>query len=166
MDFIKSRKSVRKYKNIKIDNKIIQDILYAGMQAPSAGNEQPWNFIVLRDKKIMKKIMEFHPFSHALITADVAIIVCGDKQKEKFEGFWVLDCSAATENILLAAESNGLGAVWLGIYPIEERVNKLKSLLNLPENIIPLSIVPMGYSDENKIAEVRYDISRIHYDNW
>lgn len=166
MDLLKFRKSVRRFKDKKVEEDVITEILSAAMQAPSAGNEQPWDFVVIREREIINKIMEFHPFSHALSTAGVAIVVCGDKNKEKFNGFWVLDCAAATENILIASEHFGLGAVWLGIYPLEDRIAKLKSILNLPDSVIPLSIVPIGYPDENRKIISRYDVSRIHYNKW
>ncbi len=166
MNAILNRKSIRKYKDIKISDEIIEDLLRAAMAAPSAGNEQPWEFIVLRDKEIMKRITEFHPYSTMLLNTDTAIVVCGDVEKERFKGYWVQDCSAATENILLAAEEKGLGAVWLGIYPMEERITPLKELLNLPESVLPLSIIPVGYPDEQKKAEDRFNRERIHYDKW
>lgn len=166
MKAILDRKSVRKYKDISVSDEIVEDLLRAGMQAPSAGNEQPWEFIVLRDKEIMKKITEVHPYSRMLLNCDVAIVVCGDLTKEVFKGYWVQDCSAATENILLAAEDMGLGAVWLGVYPMEERVSDLKELLNLPESVIPLSIIPVGYPDEKRGAVNRFNKERIHYDRW
>ena len=101
-----------------------------------------------------------------LLNADVAIVVCGDEAKQVFDGYWVQDCSAATENILIKAEDKGLGAVWLGVYPLEDRVNKLKEVLNLPESVIPLAIIPVGYPDENKQAVDRFNKERIHYDRW
>ncbi|MFD3156800.1 nitroreductase family protein [Haloimpatiens sp. FM7330] len=163
---ILNRKSIRKYKDIKVSEEIVEELLRAGMQAPSAGNEQPWEFIVLRDKAIMKKITEVHPYSKMLLNTDVAIVVCGDKSKELFKGFWVQDCSAAVENILLAVEGKGLGAVWLGVYPLKDRVDALKDLLNLPKSVIPLSIIPIGYPDEQREAVNRFDKTRIHYDRW
>lgn len=166
MDAILNRKSIRKYTDEKVSDEIVEELLKAGMQAPSAGNEQPWEFVVLRDKEIMKKITEFHPYSKMLLNTDVAIVVCGDVSKEVFEGFWVQDCSAATENILLAAEDKGLGAVWLGVYPIEERVGATKELLKLPESVIPLSIIAVGYPDENRKTVSRFNKERIHYDRW
>ncbi|AKN31438.1 NADH dehydrogenase [Clostridium carboxidivorans P7] len=166
MNIILNRKSIRKYKDIKVSSEIVEDLLRAAMAAPSAGNEQPWDFIILRDKAIMKKITEFHPYSKPLLNADVAIVVCGDKAKEKFEGYWVQDCSAASENILLAAEDKGLGAVWLGVYPLEDRIIPLKELLNLPESVIPLSIISIGYPDEQRKPEDRFNKQRIHYDRW
>lgn len=96
----------------------------------------------------------------------MAILVCGDLQLEKIRGYWVQDCSAATENILIAANAKGLGAVWLGVYPIERRVTGIKKLLDLPENVIPFSIVSIGYPAVKKPPANRYDNSRIHYNRW
>ncbi|MDR5586428.1 MULTISPECIES: nitroreductase family protein [Clostridium] len=166
MDAILNRKSIRKYKNINVSDEIVEELLKAGMAAPSAANEQPWEFIVLRDKEIMRKITEVHPYSKMLLNTDVAIIVCGDESKEIFKGFWVQDCSAATENILVAAEDKGLGAVWLGVYPIVDRVDAIKELLNLPSSVIPLSIIPVGYPDEERKVADRFNKTRIHYDRW
>lgn len=154
MNAILNRKSIRKYKDIKVSDETIEQLLEAGMAAPSAGNEQPWEFIVLRDKEIMKKITEIHPYSQMLLNTDVAVVVCGDESKEVFKGFWVQDCSAAAENILIAAEDMGLGAVWLGVYPMADRVDALKELLNLPSSVIPLTIIPVGYPDEQRNRQI------------
>ncbi|SUY62556.1 nitroreductase [Clostridium sporogenes] len=101
-----------------------------------------------------------------LLEADVAIVVCGDKSKELVDDFWVQDCSAATENILIEAQDKGLGAVWLGVYPIKERVDGIKEILNLPEGITPLSVIPIGYPDEKKEPADRSNKERVHYDKW
>lgn len=166
MDSILKRRSIRKYKDIEVSNEIVEDLLKAAMAAPSAGNEQPWEFVVLRDKEIMKNITEIHPYSKMLLKSDVAIVVCGDEKKEVFTGYWVQDCSAATENILLAAQDMGLGAVWLGVYPIADRVEKIQEILGLPSSVVPLSIVPVGYPDEEKTPGDRFDKTRIHYNGW
>lgn len=166
MEAIFNRKSIRKYKDIKVSEEIVEKLLKAAMAAPSAGNQQPWEFVVLRDKEVMRKITEFHPYSKMLLNTDVAIVICGDEAKEKFKGYWVQDCSAAAENILLAAEAMGLGAVWLGVYPMEDRVSSLKELLNLPDSVIPLSIIPVGYPDEQRKPADRFNEERIHYDRW
>lgn len=166
MEAIFNRKSVRKYKDIGISDEIVETLLKAAMQAPSAGNEQPWEFIILRNKETMEKITAFHPYSDMLLNTDVAIVICGDVSKEVFEGYWVQDCSAATENILIAAETMDLGAVWLGVYPMEDRVAALKELLQLPESVIPLAIVPVGYPDENVAPVNRFDTKRIHREIW
>lgn len=166
MEAILNRRSIRKYKGIKINDDIIGELLRAGMAAPSAGNQQPWEFIVLRNKEVLENITKVHPYSKMLLNTDVAIVACGDVSREIFKGYWVQDCSAATENILLAAQAKGLGAVWLGVYPIEDRVDAIKELLNLPASVIPLSIIPVGYPDEEKAPADRFDESRIHYDRW
>ncbi|MPM94197.1 NADPH-flavin oxidoreductase [bioreactor metagenome] len=166
MDSILKRRSIRKYKDLKVCDEIVEDLLKAAMAAPSAGNEQPWEFVILRDKEIMKNITEIHPYSKMLLNSDVAIVVCGDEKKEVFKGYWVQDCSAATENILLAAQDMGLGAVWLGVYPIADRVKKIQEILGLPSSVVPLSIVPVGYPDEEKTPEDRFNRKRIHYNGW
>ncbi|KZL91966.1 nitroreductase family protein [Clostridium magnum] len=166
MNAILNRKSIRKYKDIKVSDEIVEELLRAAMAAPSAGNQQPWDFVVLRDKEIMKKITEFHPYSKMLLNTDTAIVICGDEAKEIFKGYWVQDCSAACENILITAEDKGLGAVWLGVYPMEDRIAPLKEILNLPESVIPLSIIPIGYPDEERKPQDRFNKERIHYDRW
>ncbi len=167
MNAILKGRSIRKYKDKKISDDIVEGLLRAGMAAPSAVNEQPWQFIVLRDKGIMKKITKVHEYSKMLLEADVAIVVCGgDKSKELIDDFWVQDCSAATENILIEAEDRGLGAVWLGVYPIKERIEGIKEILNLPEDITPLSVIPIGYPNEDKKPIDKFDKERIHYDRW
>ena len=101
-----------------------------------------------------------------LLNTDVAIVVFGDESKEVFKGFWVQDCSAAAENILVAAEDKGLGAVWLGVHPMEDRVGAIKEILNLPASVIPLSIIPVGYPDEERKPSDRFNKARIHHDRW
>jgi len=136
------------------------------MAAPSAGNEQPWEFVVIRDRKLLSAIPKFHPYSLMLYEASVAILICGDPSKEKYAGFWVQDCSAATENMLLEAIELGLGAVWLGVYPNQERIAGMRKLLNIPESLVPFSLVSLGYPAEQKEPTDRFDAGRIHYDTW
>ena len=166
MDALFSRRSIRKYTNEPVSDDEIKKLLEAGMSAPSAGNEQPWHFIVIRDKNVMEAIMKVHPYSQMLKEASAAIIVCGDIDAQKYKGFWIEDCSAATENILIEAVELGLGAVWCGIYPHEDRTEGIKKVLNLPTNIIPLSLIPIGYPAETKDPANRFDQSRIHNDRW
>ncbi|ADL53809.1 nitroreductase family protein [Clostridium cellulovorans] len=166
MENILQRRSIRKYTDKSVSNEEVDNLLRAAMAAPSAGNEQPWEFIVLRDKSVMEEITKIHPYAKMLLSTDVAIVVCGDISKERFKGNWVLDCSAATQNILLAAQATGLGAVWLGVYPDNERSEAVKNILNLPSNVIPLSIIPVGYPDEEKDVQDRFDKTRIHNNRW
>ena len=98
--------------------------------------------------------------------APLAIVVCGDERLERYKGFWVQDCSAATQNLLLAAHAVGLGAVWLGVYPVQQRVAKTQDLLGLPEGVIPLAIIAVGHPAERKPPADRYDASRVHRNSW
>lgn len=166
MNAILNRKSIRKYTDQPVTDEHITTLLRAAMAAPSAVNEQPWEFVVIRDKGIMKRITEVQEYSQMLLEADAAIVVCGDLTKERYPGFWVQDCSAATENILIQAEDLGLGAVWLGVFPIAERVKNLQTLLNLHENIVPLAIVPVGHPAEQRQAADRFNPERIHLNQW
>jgi nitroreductase len=166
MKSILNRRSVRKYTSRAVTDSQIQQLLKAAMAAPSAGNEQPWEFVVLRDRKTLNAIPKFHPYSLMLYEASVAILVCGDLGREKYKGYWVQDCAAATENMLLAAVELGLGAVWLGVYPIEERVHAMRKLLNIPETVAPFSLVSIGYPAEQQKPSDRFDAARIHYDTW
>lgn len=166
MEAILTRRSIRKYTKQEVPDSIIREVLEAAMCAPSAGNQQPWHFVVIRDRRILDEIPKVHPHSQMVKEAPVAILVCGDLSLEKRKGFWVQDCSAATENLLLAAHAKGLGAVWLGVYPREDRVDGIRKLLDIPEHVIPFSLVPIGYPAEKSFKVNRYDASRVHYDRW
>lgn len=166
LDTILGRRSIRKYTNQPVSEQLIKEILEAGMQAPSARNEQPWHFIVIDDRKIINKIPEFHPYADMLKEAPLAIIVCGDVNLTVDEGYAVIDCSSATENILLAIHAKGLGGVWLGIYPRKERIAGIRELLSLPDHILPVSLISLGYPAEQKPFENRYDELKIHHNKW
>ncbi|MDS1029244.1 nitroreductase family protein [Bacillota bacterium LX-D] len=166
MQAIFDRRSIRKYTERVVSEELIEKILRAGMAAPSAGNEQPWHFVIIDDKAVLNEIPKFHPYSQMLKEVSQAIVVCGDLSLEKFPGFWVQDCSAAMENMLLMAQELGLGSVWLGVYPMEDRVKALQKLLGLPESIIPLSIMPIGYPAETKEPTERFYPARIHRNRW
>jgi nitroreductase len=163
---ILTRKSIRKYTNADIELEKIDKILQAAMYAPSAGNAQPWHFILLTDRKFLDEIPDFHPYSQMLKICKIAILVCADPELEKYKGRWMQDCSAATENILLAAHNLGLGAVWVGLHPVQERIEGVKNLLALPENIIPFAIVPLGYPAEKRKVDNRFKKERIHFNGW
>ena len=166
MQEIFNRRSIRRYTRERVSPEMVEKLLQAAMAAPSAGNEQPWEFILLRDTAVREQITAFHPYAGMLPEADVAIVVCGDTRREKYPGFWVQDCAAATQNILLQAEALGLGAVWLGVYPLAKRVKPLQELLHLPDTVIPLAIIPIGYPGEAKAPAQRFDPSRIHDEVW
>lgn len=166
MNSIVERRSIRKYTDQVVDDDMVMQMLKAGMYAPSAGNQQSWEFVIVKNKETLVRITEIHPYSQMLKDVSVAIVVCGNLQKEKYKEYWVQDCSAATQNILLAAHAAGLGAVWLGVYPTADRINGVKEILRLPENVVPLSIIPIGYPAEKKDIPDRYNESCIHYEQW
>ncbi len=166
MKSIFERRSIRKFTSEDITESDEEKLLRAAMAAPSAGNQQPWHFIVIRNRKTMQDIQEFHPYASMLDEAPVAIVVCADPALEKFPGFWPQDCSAATENILIAAQDMGLGAVWLGVYPLQDRVEGARKLIGIPENIIPMAIIAVGHPAESKEPADRYDASRVHHEQW
>ena len=161
-----TRRSIRRYTGEPVPDELIQPLLEAAMSAPSAGNEQPWQFIVMTERRLLDEIPAFHPYADMLREAPLAILVCGDVRLERYKGYWVQDCSAATENLLLAAHSMGLGAVWVGVYPKEDRVQRLQKLLNLPAHVIPLALVPIGYPAERIPPAHRLDATRIHLNGW
>jgi nitroreductase len=166
IEAILTRRSVRKYIKKEISKETIKELIEAGMSAPSAGNQQPWHFIIIDKPTILEKVPTFHNHAQMLKNASIAILVCGDLNLESHKGMWTHDCSAATENILIAVRAKKLGAVWLGIYPREKRVKGMRSLLNLPNNVIPFSLISIGYPDEEQKRINRYNISRIHYNKW
>lgn len=166
MQAIFNRRSIRKYTDKLVTEELIEQVLRAGMAAPSAGNEQPWHFIVINDRNVLNEIPKFHPHSEMLKEASHAIVVCGDLSLQKFEGYWVQDCSAAMQNMLLMVQELGLGSVWLGIYPMKDRIKALKDLLGLPESVTPLSIMSIGYPAETKEPADRFNPSRIHRNRW
>jgi len=167
LEAIFTRKSIREYKPQPVPDELVQELLEAAMQAPSAGNQQPWHFIVVTDRKQLDALADAQPYGKMLHSAPLGIVVCGDTKLEKYRGFWVQDCSNATMNLLLAAHDRGLGAVWVGVYPVEDRIADLKQILGLPDSVIPLCVVPLGYpASRPEPVEKRYNATRLHHDRW
>lgn len=166
LEAIGTRRSIRKYTNQPVSPDLIKELLSAAMSAPSAGNQQPWQFVVIDRREILGQAPNINPNAAMCRQAAVAILICGDTSLEKFPGFWVQDCSAATQNLLLAAHEKGLGAVWTGIYPMEDRVRGFRELLSLPQQIIPLALVAVGHPAQLLGPENRYREERIHYNAW
>jgi nitroreductase len=162
-----SRRSIRKYTGGKIDEKVIMSIVKAGMFAPSANNTRPWHFIIIDDKIIMNKIMEIHPYSSMLKEASHAILICGDETLQNGPGYYPLDCSAATQNILLATHALGFGAVWLGVEPKSDRKKAISELFRLPHHVHPVSIVSIGIPVKipEKIPS-RFELKKIRKNRW
>lgn len=161
-----TRRSIRKFTTEMISSEELKLLLKVAMYAPSANNRQPWQFIVIRSREILNKIPEIHPYAKSLYEAPMAILVCGDEELSNQQEYWIQDCSAATQNILLAANALGLGTVWLGIHPREQRKAAIRKLFNIPDKIHPLSLIAVGYPNEKKSVSERYDPSKVHYNEW
>jgi nitroreductase len=160
MDALKAmltRRSIRKYTGEPVPDDTLNALLEAAMSAPSAGNQQPWHFVIITRNDLLEKVPGINPH---------AAMVCAEPALEKHKGYWVQDCSAATQNILTAAHAMGFGAVWTGVYPNEERVQGFRGLLGLPKGIIPLSLVVVGRPAESKPPSKRYTPSRVHKNGW
>ena len=166
LDVITGRRSVRKYSERPVSDELLEDLLKAAMAAPSAGNEQPWHFVVVRSSEQRSALARVHPYAQMVKQAPLAIVVCGDPTLQKYEGFWVQDCSAAVENLLLAAKALGLGAVWCGVHPVNERETALREVLGIPPGIIPFAVVAVGYPAEHPASADRYQRERIHEERW
>jgi nitroreductase len=167
---IMTRTSIRRYqKNQTISADTIETILRAAMAAPTAMNKQPWTFVVLDNRSALDSLAAKLEHGQMLNEASVAIVTCGDLSKA-IEGdgqaFWVQDVSAATENLLLAAHALGLGAVWTGVYPIADRVQSVQDALGLPENVIPLAIVPIGRPIADQEPKDKWLEDNVHHNQW
>lgn len=165
-DALLGRRSIRRYATGQIDENDIAQILRAGMAAPSAGNEQPWHFIIVRNKENLRQLSEAHPYAEMVKSAYLAILVCADMGEVKHRDFWPQDCAAATENMLLAIHGLGLGGVWIGVYPREARIAEIRRIILLPERIIPFSLLPVGIPAEKKPPGNRFTTDRLHEEHW
>ena len=166
IEAILTRRSVRSYTDHPVPEDIIQLLLEAAVSAPSANNQQPWQFIIIEDREILKSIPSVHPYSGMLNHAPLAIVVCGDLSQARLGGYWAQDCSAATQNILLAAHALGLGAVWLGVYPRQERQSAINKIFELPSHIQPFSLISIGHPAEEKGIPDRFKEDRIRWNEW
>lgn len=161
-----TRRSIRRYTADPVTEEQIETILRAAQAAPSAGNQQPWRFIVLTDPEVLTAAAATSPYAAMLADAPLGIVVCGETLGLKHEPMWQQDCSAAVQNALLAVHTLGLGGVWLGYYPKMERVAPLKALLAIPEGVEPLAVLAIGYPAERKPPADRYDPTKVRYQRW
>ncbi len=167
MKAIMTRRSIRRYTSEPVSDEVVEQLLRAACAAPSANNQQPWAFVVIDDRELLDTIPEeVHPYTQMLKEAPLAVLVCGVSEREKHPGYWEQDCAAATENLLLAAHALGLGAVWCGVHPREQREEGMRELLALPEEIVPFSIVAVGHPAEEKPPSERYQEERVHHNRW
>ena len=166
MSLIFKRHSVRKFKDEKVPDDVIENLLKAGMQAPSSCNSQPWEFIVVSDAEDKLAISRMHNFAKPAEKASHLIITLGNLNEAKVIGMIEQDLGACNENILLQATHEGLGAVWLGFHPIEDRTLKLKEYLEIPDYCIPFSVICVGYPAQEGDVKLRYDESKVHFDRF
>jgi nitroreductase len=169
LDVIFRRKSVRSYTGAIISKNDMEILLKAGMAAPSGRNEQPWAFIAVTNPSILEKLSEGLPYARMLTKAGAGIVVCGYSVPPSRPGskdLWEQDCAAATENILLAAEAMGLGAVWTAVHPYPERQAYIRQVLNIPAEIFPFCVIPVGYPTGEEIPKNKFDQVKIHWNSW
>ncbi len=158
-----ARRSIRKYTSAPIDAADVRSILEAGMAAPSANDRQPWQFVAVQDRAMLRRLAEAHPYGRMLAEAALGIAVCGDASVSTW---WEVDCAAATENVLIAAAGLGLGGVWLGVHRDEEREKTIRKVLGVPDRIGILSLIAIGHPAEHKEARTQYDPKKVHTDRW
>jgi len=166
IDAIATRRSVRKYTDEPVRADDLRIMLEAAMQAPSAANEQPWEFVVIMKRELLDEIPNFSPYAHMVKKAPLGILVCADTRRLVIPGFWQQDCAAATQNLLLAAHSLGYGAVWTGVYPLEDRVMGFAQHCHLPEGVVPFAFIIIGRPAGTVPSEKRYREDRVHHDIW
>ncbi|MDD2702806.1 MAG: nitroreductase family protein [Candidatus Omnitrophica bacterium] len=164
-----NRKSVRSYTDAAVSKEQLMTLVKAGMAAPTAVDRRLWDFILITDKAMLKKLAEALPYAKMAGNAAAAIVVTGDLDRQfggKDASLWMLDCSAASENILLAAESMGLGAVWTAVFPDQERILAVRKILGIPEHVVPLNFIPIGVPAGDEKPKDKFNPARIHINNW
>ncbi len=166
MDTLLTEMKISSFSDQAVCPESVRKLLQSAMAASSAGDQRPWHFVVVEDQKTRERMAGIHPFADMLPQAPVTILVCGDPTLQKHSGFWVQDCAAAMENMLIEARALCLGAVWLRIYPVEGRVQNFRKLLDVPPHVIPFALTAVGYPSEKYEPKCRYDESRVHFDRW
>lgn len=163
LETIFARHSVRDYQQRAVEPEKIDLLLRAAMSAPSGMDRRPWEFVVVTGRATLDSLAAALPYAKMLTAAPCAVVVCGAPERQSY---WYLDCSAAAQNVLLAAQSLGLGAVWTAAYPYEERMSAVRNRIGLPDGILPLCVIPVGYPASDGSPKQKYDPARIHYDKW
>lgn len=172
MDALKAilgRKSVRRFSDRPVEKEDLVTLVRAAMSAPSAMDTRPWAFVVVTDRDKLKSLAAGLPYAAMAAEAAAAVVVCGVLSRCRPESpadYWVQDCSAATENLLVAAEALGLGAVWTGVHPRQERVELVRRVLGLPEDVVPLNLIPVGYPGDDAVSKDKFDGTAVHWDGW
>ena len=166
LDVILARRSIRKYTSEPVTDEDIKKLLEAAMAAPTGGNRKPWHFIIIKERETLDRLAVKHPYGKMLTEAPLCIAVCGDPSLTPLpRNFIPQDCSAATMNILHAAVALGLGAVWIGL-ALDEHYDMARSLLGMPEDIVPHNLIAIGHPAEQKEPRTQYDETRVHSEKW
>ena len=166
LNAIAKRSSIREYTGEVVSHDQLETIIEAGMAAPSAMNHQPWEFVAIDDRALLDKLGDVLPYAKMLHKAGAAIAVCGNVEKDcpaPYNSIWIHDCSAATENILLAVEALGLGAVWTAVEPSDALVAVVKDALKLPDNVVPLCVIPIGHPAVEAKPKDKFKPEKIHW---
>lgn len=168
LQFIFSRRSVRRYLEKEIPDELLTDLLEAAMAAPSAVAKDPWRFIVIRSRETLDRLADLLPHGKMLKRAAAALVVCGDMEAahDSLESYMLQDCSAAVENILLAATALGLGSCWLGVHPRPDRIEGVRRLFELPDNIIPVAGIALGWPEKEPEPRTRFRQDSVHWEEW
>jgi len=163
---IRTRRSIRRFQPRPVANDLRETLLRAAMAAPTAGNAQTWDFLLIDDPAQLAAASTVHGGATFLKDAPLGILVCGDPRREKMPGFWVQDCSAAAEHILLAAHALELGGCWIGLHPLADMVAKIRTQFGIPEAVVPLALIAVGHPAEALPPEDRYDTTKLHLNHW
>jgi nitroreductase len=168
LTFIFQRRSVRKYENREIPADMFNDLFEAAMAAPSAVKKDPWHFLLIQDRIVLDDMVKILPNGQMLRQAPAAVVVCGDIDKAHANevSYMLQDLSAAVENLLLAATALGLGSCWLGMHPRQDRIDGIRNLFSLPENIIPMCGIALGWPAENPEPRTRFNPELVHLEKW
>lgn len=166
LNSIFERRSIRKYKSLPVENEKIHTILRAAMYAPSSEDKRPWHFIIVKNREIIEKFQRIQQYASALTEAPLLIVVCADSKIQQEEVYYLEDCAAATQNLLLAANELELGTCWLGLNPKDKNAKEIKELLNLPMHVEPFCGIAVGYPGKSRTIEERFDITKVHNDKW
>ncbi|MEA3448220.1 MAG: nitroreductase family protein [Bacteroidota bacterium] len=168
LSLIHNRKSVRHFQSGEVNKEKLEELVRAGMAAPSARDLRPWQFLIITHDSTLKNMAEQLPYAKMLHDVPAAIVVMGDSTVKSPSGqsYWLQDTCAATENILLAAEALGLGAVWTALYPYEERMQPVVKACNIPKNLIPLNIIPVGIPEGTDKPKDKWNPAKLHWNKW
>ena len=168
LDVIMTRTSIRAYRDCPVGADTVELLLRAAMAAPSAVNRQPWAFVVVDDRELLRELSGALPFAKMAAHAPLAVVVCGDLSRNPGASgdWWVMDASAASENLLLAAHALGLGAVWTGVYPRDERVEAVRRVLGPPADVVPLNLIPVGYPADNPEPKQKWNPANVRHNGW